>query len=74
MTTLDKFMHFIQALPQESVESVEATLAQIMESYSDKYDFSAAQLAELDKRMAEENPEYSSKEAITAIFGKPFSA
>tara|TARA_R110001606_G_scaffold246029_1_gene394097 strand:+ start:576 stop:800 length:225 start_codon:yes stop_codon:yes gene_type:complete len=74
MTMIEKFVDFVHALPADSAQSVEATLAQIMESYSDKYELTPDQLAEMQKRMAEENPEYSSKEAITAIFGKAFSA
>lgn len=74
MTMIEKFVDFVHALPADSAQSVEATLAQIMESYSGKYELTPDQLTEMKKRMAEENPEYSSKEAITAIFGKPFSA
>jgi hypothetical protein len=74
MTMLEKFMAFARDLPAESRESLEITLAQIMDSYSGKYDFTPDQLADMEKRMAEENPEYASPEAITAIFGKPFSA
>ena len=74
MTMIEKFVDFVHALPADRAQSVEATLAQIMESYSDKYELTPDQLAEMQKRMAEENPEFSSKEAITAIFGKSFSA
>lgn len=74
MTMIEKFVDFVQSLPAESAESMETTLRQIMASYSDKHDFTPEQLAEMDRRMAEENPEYSSKEVITAIFGKSFSA
>jgi len=42
-------------------------------SSSKEYELTPEQLAEIKKRMAEKNPEYSSEEAITAIFGKPFS-
>ncbi len=71
---LEKFMAFAKDLPAESMVSLEITLAQIMDSYSGTYDFTPEQLAEMEKRMAEENPKYASQEAITAIFGKPFSA
>ena len=74
MTMLEKFMAFAKALPADRLESVEEVLAALMETYSDKYDLTADQLAEMDRRVAEENPEYASQEAITAIFGKPFSA
>ena len=71
---LEKFISFARDLPAESRESLEITLAQIMDSYSDKYDFTPDQLADMEKRMAEANPEYASQESIAAIFGKPFSA
>lgn len=74
MTMLEKFMAFAKDLPADSRESLEITLAQIMDSYSGKYDLAPDQLADMEKRMAEENPEYPSQEAITVIFGKSFSA
>ena len=73
MTMLEKFMAFARTLPADSMESLEETLAQIMDSCCGEYDFTPEQLAEMEKRMAEENPEYASQEAIAAIFGKPFS-
>lgn len=74
MTMLEKFMAFAKALPADRLESVEEVLATLMETYSDKYDLTADQLAEMEKRLAEKNPEYASQAEITAIFGKPFSA
>ena len=67
-------MAFAKTLPADQLESVEEVLAALMESHSEKYDLTADQLAELDKRMVEENPEYASPEAIAAIFVKPFLA
>lgn len=66
-------MAFAKALPSDRLESVEEVLATLMESYSEKYDLTAEQLADMEKRMAEENPEYASRAAIAALFGKPFS-
>lgn len=74
MTTIEKFVQFMHSLPAESAQSVEETLDQIMASYSEEVEYTPEQLTELDQRMAEAEPEYSSKEAIAAIFGKPFSA
>ncbi len=74
MTVLEKFMVFAKDLPADRLESVEEVLAALMETYSEKYDLTADQMAEMEKRMAEKNPEYASQEAITAIFGKPFTA
>tara|TARA_R110001599_G_scaffold110476_2_gene274367 strand:- start:3654 stop:3977 length:324 start_codon:yes stop_codon:yes gene_type:complete len=74
VTMLEKFMAFAKGLPADRLESVEITLAQIMESHSEKYDLTPDQLAELDRRVAEERPEFSNPEDITKLFGKPFSA
>jgi len=74
MTMLEKFVEFAQTLSADRMESLETTLAQIMDSWSGKYDFTPGQLAELDRRMAEEHPEYSREAVIVKIFGKPFSA
>lgn len=74
MTMLDKFVSFAKRLPADRLESVESSLAALMESYSQKYDLTASELEEIDRRMADSNPEYSKTEDITAIFGKPFSA
>ena len=47
---LEKFMAFAKGLPADRLESVEEVLAALMESHSDKYDLTADQLAELDRR------------------------
>ena len=74
MTMLEKFMAFAKGLPADRLESVEEVLAVLMESHSEKYDLTADQLAELDRRVAEERPEFSDPEDTTRLFGKPFSA
>lgn len=74
MTMLEKFIAFAKGLPADRLESVEEVLAALMESHSEKYDLTADQLAELDRRVAEERPEFSAEEDITKLFGKPFSA
>ncbi|MEH6828553.1 hypothetical protein [Parasphingorhabdus sp.] len=71
---LEKFISFTKYLPADQLESVEQSLAALMESLSEKYGFSAEQLIELDSRTAEEHPEYASEAEITKIFGKPFNA
>ena len=62
MTMLEKFMAFAKGLPADRLESVEEVLAVLMESHSEKYDLTADQLAELDRRVAEERPEFSDPE------------
>ena len=73
MTMIDRFMDFVQSLPADSTASLELTLAQIIESWSGKADFTPDQLAELERRLAEENPEMAANGDIEAIFGKPLS-
>ena len=72
MTVLDKFIAFASALPTGQRESVEEALAALMESFSAEFDFKAAKLAELKRRLAESNPEFSDPDDITKLFGKPF--
>jgi hypothetical protein len=74
MTMLEKFVSFAKALPSDRLESVEENLAALMVSLSDKYDFTDSELAEIDRRSAKVDPEFSSTNDITKIFGKPFSA
>ncbi len=74
MTVLDSFVSFTNSLSADRRQSVEDALAALMESYADTYAFTSAELAEIDHRVAEPKPEYSSPAAITKLFGKPFRA
>ena len=74
MTVFDKFIAFANGLPVDQRESVEEALAALMESLSSKFDFIPSELAEIERRMADPNPEFSDPSEITQIFGKPFRA
>jgi hypothetical protein len=74
MTVLDKFIAFASALPADQRESVEETLADLMEAMSAECDFTPTEMAELESRMAETNPKFSDPADIAKIFGKPFRA
>jgi hypothetical protein len=74
MTVLDKFVAFAIALPADQRESVEESLAALMESLSAEFDFTPAELNDIERRLEEPNPEYSEHAAITKLFGKPFRA
>jgi hypothetical protein len=74
MTVLERFLQFAERLPAERLSAVEAALAEIMASHSERYDFSAAELSVLDQRVAEEKPAFSDSRDIAKLFGKPFSA
>ena len=72
MTIIDKFLSFASALPSDRLESVEAALAALMESYSEDFDFTALELSEIDHRLAVAKPEFADPEHIAELFGKSF--
>ena len=72
MTMIEKFLSFAKALPADQLEAVEESLAALMESMSERYDFTPAELADLQMRLAEPNPEFSDPADIAKIFGKQF--
>ena len=74
MTVLEKFLQFAERLPTDRLTSVEIALAEIMESHSDRFAFTQVEQQIIDQRVAESAPEFASKEDISKIFGKPFSA
>ena len=74
MTVLDSFIAFARALPADRREAVEDTLAALMDSYAERFDFTPDELAELRRRAAEADPEFSDPNDISQIFGKPFRA
>jgi hypothetical protein len=74
MTVLENFIAFASALPTDQRESVEEALAALMESLSAEYDFTPAELAEIERRAGDPDPQFSDPAAITKLFGKPFRA
>ena len=74
MTVLENFIAFASALPADQRETVEEALAALMESLSAEFDFTPTELAELERRMAEPNPEFSDFADITKLFGKRIRA
>lgn len=74
MTMLDKFLSFARRLPADRLESVEETLAALMESLSDRHDLTPDELAEIDRRVANPDPRFSRPDDIAKIFGQPFTA
>lgn len=73
MTMLDTFVSFAKGLPADRLQSVEAALAALMESYSEQYAFTDGELSELDRRVAEPKPTFADPAEIATLFGKPFS-
>jgi DNA-directed RNA polymerase subunit N (RpoN/RPB10) len=74
MAILEKFVHFAERLPADRLSSVEMALAEIMESYSERYEFTSSEQQIIDQRVTESSPEFSSGDDIAKLFGKPFSA
>lgn len=74
MAILEKFVQFAERLPADRLSSVETALAEIMESYSDRYGFTPSEQQTIDQRVAESSPEFSVPKDIATLFGKPFSA
>jgi len=72
MTVLDQFITFAKGLPADQRPPLDEALGAIMATYSDARGFSAAEMTELDRRVAEPRPEYSSPETIANLLGKRF--
>ncbi len=70
---LDAFLSFARGLPADRLQSVEAALAALMESYSERHAFTDAELAEVDRRIANPDPAFADPAEIATLFGKPFS-
>jgi len=73
MTKLEEFVTFAKRLPKGRRFQLDEILSGIMATMDDKTAFTNAELAELDKRMANPNPEFASDAEIKAVFGKSFS-
>lgn len=57
MTIFEKFAAFAEALPPEQRSEVEDFLASIMDSDLPEFGLTADELAEIDRRIADPNPE-----------------
>jgi hypothetical protein len=73
MGILDSFIAFTMGLSGDKLQAVEADLAALMDSYSDRFGFTSEELAELEQRVAEPNPKFAHPNDVERIFGKPFS-
>lgn len=70
MSVFERFVEFSKALPDDRREEIEDLLDAIMRTETDDA-FTPEQLAELDRRMAEQNPAYATDEEVTALFERP---
>jgi len=73
MTVLETFMAFAKRLPADRLQSVEDTLAMLMETHSEQNEFTDAELAEIDRRVAASDPQFADPGEIEKLFVKPFN-
>lgn len=74
MTIFEKFAEFAERLPKTRRREIEELLADLMAGEDTAAGFSADELAELERRMADPNPQYADPKDIAAIFGTTFGA
>lgn len=70
MTIFEKFAEFAERLPDDRRAEIEELLAEIMESEGADWSLSPEQLAELERRMADPNPQYATAEEVEAFFAR----
>lgn len=74
MSVLDQFITFAKAFPADRRAPLDEAMGAIMATYCDAHEFSVAEMMELDRRVAEPRPEYSTPETIASLLGKRFGA
>ena len=68
MSVLEKFVAYAEAQPEERRREIDAILASIMDPESPEFEFTAEELAELDRRMADPDPKYADPTEVEAVF------
>jgi putative addiction module component (TIGR02574 family) len=69
MTIFEKFAVFAETLPEDRRIALAELLSGIMAAETDR-SLSPEQLAELDRRMADPNPEYADPAEVEAFFAR----
>ena len=69
MTMLEKFMEFAKSLPADRLGEIEELLATLMQSRSTEGDLTPGELAEIDRRLAEDR-EIADQSEIEALLGR----
>jgi hypothetical protein len=69
MGIVESFVSFAQGLTGERRKALEAELTALMESYSERFEFTPGELAELDRRVAEPKPRYAPGDDVERLLG-----
>lgn len=69
MGIIESFVSFAEGLTGQRRKALEAELAALMESYSERFEFTPEELAELDRRVAEPKPRYASADEVERELG-----
>lgn len=69
MTMFERFLTFTKGLSIERLEAVEGGLAALMESYSERHEFTEGELSKLDRRVADPAPKFTDPATIEGIRG-----
>jgi hypothetical protein len=72
MTVLEKFVAFAEGLSAERRQAIENLLADMMGAEDAESAFTPAELAELQRRLDDPNPQYADPKDIAAIIGTTF--
>ena len=71
MTIIDQFVKFAREMPAKERESLEATLAALMNTYSGQFEFALEEIAEIERRRSIANAAFADDAEIEQLFGKP---
>lgn len=69
MGIIESFVSFAEGLTGQRRKALEAELAALMDSYSERFEFTPEELAELDRRVAEPTPRYAAADDVERELG-----
>jgi hypothetical protein len=69
MGIIESFVTFARSLKGQRRQALEAELAALMESYSERFDFTPDELAELDARVAEPSARFAPADEVEKVLG-----
>jgi hypothetical protein len=69
MGIIESFVSFAEGLTGQRRKALEAELAALMESYSERFGFTAEELEDIEQRLAESNPTFATADEVEAVLG-----